>query len=58
MLLTDYYSARELVDESYSKARQKDYLSFAGSTGNIDLDAIPPYHERPVDENSADVTSL
>jgi cysteinyl-tRNA synthetase len=58
MLLTDYYSDRELVDESHSKARQKDYLSFVESNGNIDLDAIPPYHERPVDGNSANVTSL
>lgn len=46
------------MDESYARAAEQGYISFVGSTGNIDLDAIPSYPESPVNENSLDVTSL
>ncbi|MCH8205723.1 MAG: endo alpha-1,4 polygalactosaminidase [Chloroflexi bacterium] len=58
VMATDYCSRRSLVDESYVRAAEHGYLSFVASTGNIDLDAIPSYPERPMNENSLDVTSL
>ena len=58
VMLTDYCSRSSLVDESYARAAELGYLSFVGSTGDIDLDAIPSYPERPVNENNADVTTL
>ena len=43
VLVTDYCSDPELVDESFSRAAELGYLSFVGSTGDIDLDAVPSY---------------
>ena len=58
VMVTDYCSDRSLVDESYARAAEHGYISFVGSTGNIDLDAIPSYPEGPVHENNLDVASL
>ena len=58
VMVTDYCSRTALVDESYARAADQEYLSFVGSTGDIELDAIPSYPLRPVNENDADVTTL
>ena len=58
LMVTDYCSKPALVDESYARAADQGYLSFVGSTGDIELDAIPSYPQIPVNENDGDVTTL
>jgi cysteinyl-tRNA synthetase len=54
VLVTDYCSTREHVDDSY--ARNTGYIPFAADSR--DLDDIPAYPEEPIDVNEDDISSL
>ena len=56
VLTTDYCSTQSKMDDSYAKNSAKGYVSIAAS--QRDLDIIPSYPVRPINENIMDITSL
>lgn len=56
VLVTDYCSTQELIDDSYSQNNAKGYISFAAD--HRDLDNIPSYPPNPYNVNSNNVSSL
>ncbi len=56
ILVTDYCSPGEYMDDSYRKNRTSGYVSFAAD--HRDLDNIPSYPEPIFNENSNDIADL
>lgn len=56
VLVTDYCSTPDLVDDSYSQHNAKGYISFAAD--HRELDNIPQYPYLPYNVNSNNVSSL
>jgi len=56
VLVTDYCSTRENMDDSYSKNEQRGFISFAAE--RRDLDIIPSYPKAPHRGNSENVSEL
>lgn len=56
VLVTDYCSSKDLIDDSYSQNNAKGYISFAAD--HRELDNIPPYPSEPYNVNSDNVSSL
>jgi len=58
VLVTDYCGVPELVNDSFSKNNERNYISFAAPSDDFDLDEIPDYPESPFDENSMNIAKL
>jgi cysteinyl-tRNA synthetase len=56
VLVTDYCSSIEKIDDSYIRNESAGFISFAAN--NRDLIAIPSFPGFPVNENSVDIDSL
>jgi len=56
VLVTDYCSEREKIDDSYRKNAARGYISFTAH--HRALDAIPDYPENPYNENTSDINTL
>ena len=56
ILVTDYCSSRNNIDDSYQKNESKGYISFAAD--HRELDNIPSYPSSPHNVNSDDIMSL
>jgi cysteinyl-tRNA synthetase len=56
ILVTDYCSSSENMDDSYSKNSARGYVSFAAS--HRELDIIPSYPAQPRNMNSSNIESL
>lgn len=56
ILVTDYCSTQEHVDDSYQTCSDSGYISFAAD--HRDLDNIPAYPPSPCNENSGNITNL
>jgi cysteinyl-tRNA synthetase len=56
ILVTDYCSSTNKIDDSFSRNNLKGYISFAAT--HRELDNIPSYPVNPFGENSSTVTSL
>ncbi|MBN2521109.1 MAG: endo alpha-1,4 polygalactosaminidase [Bacteroidales bacterium] len=56
ILVTDYCSDHDKMDDSYSKSNQKAYISFAAN--HRELDNIPDYPSKPYGENDNEISSL
>lgn len=57
-MTADYCDSPAKVDDAYAQALARGYLPFVGSTGSIDLDAVPTYPAAPVGVHDGDVTAL
>ncbi len=58
VMVTDYVSVQQGVDDSYARNADQGYISFAAATGDIGFDAVPTYPSDPFNENTDDVFSL
>ena len=56
ILVTDYCSDRELMEDSYATNSSKGYISFAAD--HRELDNIPSYPSQPYNSNSGNVITL
>jgi cysteinyl-tRNA synthetase, unknown class len=56
ILVTDYCSSPENMDDSYAQNHAKSYISFAAS--HRELDNIPAYPLQPYHSNSSDVITI
>ncbi len=56
VLTTDYCWDKSKMDDSYSKNKNKEYISFAAP--DRELNIIPEYPSTPYNENSSDINSL
>lgn len=56
VLVTDYISTNNEIDNSYAQNRTQGYVSFAAS--RRELDNIPSYPSSPHNENANDITTL
>lgn len=58
VLIVDYAKNAETTDQSYSLNSAKGYLSFAAHQRIEDINSLPPYPKRPINENPSSILSL
>jgi cysteinyl-tRNA synthetase len=56
VLVTDYCSSHSNIDDSYAKNSDKEYVSFAAESR--ELDALPTYPEAPFNQNTGNITQI
>ena len=58
VLVVDYAGKAETADQSYSLNSAKGYIPFAAHQRIEDINSLPPYPKRPVNENPTSILSL